>query len=218
MLNEIINYTPAARLIGLDLSQNTQKNLSKIASCARAKRITRQILHRTRYVKIIKKRVGGGAEGERRGVATTEDGGSGCTTDHRCGTLFFFFHSSPSVRSRFRVVAHQPKRTRKPRCRLSAAVQVCATDDENASASIRPYCTSGRSYIFTVSVIILLHRLERYCTRARARRLATRNYYSHFTGGALSFFFILQHSSRHARRSAHDRRSAAAERFTIGRT
>lgn len=46
VLNEIINYTPVARLIGLDLSK-TRKNYQKIASCARAKRITRQIEHDT---------------------------------------------------------------------------------------------------------------------------------------------------------------------------
>jgi len=137
-----------------------------------------------------------------RGTAPGRRDNRGRRIGYTSYTARFFFKFFSYRRRYVRVYCRRSSATL-----VSTAVQACATNNENARASVDRIAHLHQRPIvhFHCFSFVLLYRLQCYCTRVRARRLPTRNY-SHFTGGALLFF--LQHSSRHAWRATHYRRSA----------
>ncbi|KAE9541005.1 hypothetical protein AGLY_004250, partial [Aphis glycines] len=195
VLNEIINYTPVARLIGLDLSKTRKKFIKKSHPRWRGCR-----------------RCG---VGERQGVATTEDGGGSDIRVIRHAARFFFqiflftYRAVGTFAFLSSLISYSP---------VNPTVQACATNNENARASA-DHIAPATDRTFSLFQSYYYHyRLECYCTRVRARRLATRNY-SHFTGGALLFFFSCN-TPRATLDALHttDDRQLSSNLFTIGRT
>lgn len=106
--------------------------------------------------------------GERQGVATTEDGGSDIRVVRpTTGAARFSTYRRRYVGVFFVI------RSQKNRCagdRRGAGV----CDERRKRTRIdRAYCTSNRSYVFRR--FSYYYRLERYCTRERARRRVSRH-------------------------------------------